>query len=85
MLIFGVIGYLNRKLNLEGAPFILALVLGPLMEKSLRQSLLISRGDIGIFFSRPISIVLIGLGIASILFSILSAKTREKHLGAEGD
>jgi TctA family transporter len=85
MLIFGVVGYLNRKINFEGAPFILALVLGPLMEKSLRQSLLISHGDLGIFFVRPISVVLIGLGIASIVFSILSSGTKEKHLGAEVD
>jgi putative tricarboxylic transport membrane protein len=85
MLIFGVLGYMNRKVNLEGAPFILALVLGPLMEKNLRQSLLISHGDLGIFFVRPISIVLIGLGVASLIFSFFTARTREIHLGEEAD
>jgi putative tricarboxylic transport membrane protein len=85
MLIFGVLGYLNRKVNFEGAPFIIALVLGPLMEKNLRQSLLISHGDLGIFFVRPISVALIGLGVASLIFSFFTARTREKHLGSEVD
>jgi putative tricarboxylic transport membrane protein len=81
MLIFGIFGYLNRKIGLEGAPFILALVLGPLMERNLRQSLLISRGDLGIFFTRPISVILIGLGIVSLLFSFLTYRIRSKGLG----
>jgi putative tricarboxylic transport membrane protein len=79
MIIFGALGYLNRKINFEGAPFILALVLGPLMEKNLRQSLLISRGELSIFFVRPISLVLISIGIASLMFSIFFASKKEKY------
>ena len=45
MLLFGVVGYLMRKFRYEGAPLILAYVLGPLMEQALRQSLLISDGS----------------------------------------
>ena len=44
MLAFGVFGFFLRRVGFEGAPFILAMVLGPIMETSLRQSLLISRG-----------------------------------------
>ena len=55
MFLFGVVGYLMRKLNYPVAPAVLAIVLGPLAERSLRQSLLSSQGDLWIFFERPIS------------------------------
>jgi putative tricarboxylic transport membrane protein len=55
MLAFGVLGYLMRKYKFEGAPMVLAFVLGPMLENSLRQSLLLSDGSFFIFFTRPIS------------------------------
>ncbi|MDA1101312.1 MAG: tripartite tricarboxylate transporter permease [Proteobacteria bacterium] len=55
MLIFGVVGYLMRKLDYPMAPAVLAIVLGPLAEPALRQSLIGSHGDAMIFFERPIS------------------------------
>jgi putative tricarboxylic transport membrane protein len=55
MLIFGVVGYSMRKLDYPMAPAVLAIVLGPLAEPSLRQSLLISDGSFAIFFNRPIA------------------------------
>jgi putative tricarboxylic transport membrane protein len=64
MLIFGVFGYLLRKLNYPVAPAVLAIVLGPLAERSLRQSLIASQGDPLIFVERPISLVCILLAIA---------------------
>src|SRR5688572_14767038 len=63
MLGFGVFGYLAEKYGYSLAPLVLAFVLGPLMETSLRQSLIISQGDFSIFFMRPISAVLLGLGV----------------------
>jgi len=65
MLFFGVVGWLMRKFGYEGAPLILAYVLGPMLENALRQSLLISQGSFLIFVSRPISAV--ALGFASLL------------------
>jgi len=59
MNIFGVIGYFLRKFRYEPAPLVLALVLGPMMENSLRQSLLMSGGSLFIFLNRPISSVII--------------------------
>jgi putative tricarboxylic transport membrane protein len=53
MLIFGIFGYLLRKLDYPLAPAVLAIVLGPLAEPALRQSLLISSGSLSIFFTRP--------------------------------
>lgn len=55
MLGFGVLGYLMRKFKYEAAPLILAYVLSPMMEMSLRQSLILSKGDFSIFILRPIS------------------------------
>ena len=55
MLIFGVGAYLMRKLDYPLAPAVLAIVLGPIAEPALRQSLLISNGDFSVFFTRPIS------------------------------
>jgi len=55
MVIFGVVGYLMRKLRFEAAPFVLAFILGPIMEVAIRHSLVISRGSFKIFLQRPIS------------------------------
>ena len=63
MVIFGVIGYLTRKTEYDAAPLVLAVVLGPIFENALRQSLMMSGGSLSIFFSRPISCVFIILSI----------------------
>jgi putative tricarboxylic transport membrane protein len=55
MLVFGVVGYVMRKTGYEPAPFVLAFVLGRLAEEAIRQSLLISRGHLGILLDRPIA------------------------------
>jgi putative tricarboxylic transport membrane protein len=71
MLIFGVSGYLLRKLNYPVAPAVLAIVLGPLAERSLRQSLLISQGEASIFVTRPISATCIAIAVALMLYPVL--------------
>jgi len=68
MLIFGVVGYLMRKLDYPLAPAVLAIVLGPLAEPALRQSLIGSQGDMMIFFERPISGTI--MAVAIILFAL---------------
>ena len=77
----GVIGFFMRKLDFPAAPVILAIILAPMIENALRQSLGISRGDMSIFFTRPISAGLLILAAASLAVSIdgrvrESAKTR---------
>lgn len=68
MSILGLIGYGMRKLDLDPAPLLLAFVLGGIVEKALRQSLLIGRGSPLIFVTRPISVVLlaVALGVLAI-------------------
>jgi putative tricarboxylic transport membrane protein len=64
---FGVVGYLMIKADLPRAPLVLAVVLAPLLESSLRQSLLLSLGSPLIFVQRPIAAVLFGLVVISIV------------------
>jgi putative tricarboxylic transport membrane protein len=74
MLAFGVIGYFLRKLNFPMAPLVLGIVLGDLMEKSLRRGLVLGDGDLTPFFTRPISFVMFILVAATVLmnFSIVN-------------
>ena len=71
MITFGVVGYLFRKFDYEGAPLILAFVLGPMLDLNLRQALLVSEGSFLAFFTRPISAVTLGLTIILLLTSVL--------------
>jgi len=71
MAIFGMLGYLMRKLQYDGAPMVLALVLSPLLEDAFRQSLLMSDGSFFIFFQRPISLGLMGVTILLALSNLI--------------
>ncbi len=70
MLVFGVVGYLMRKLDYPLAPAVLAIVLGPIAEPKLRQSLMISDGDFSIFVTRPISGTITVIAIILILMPL---------------
>lgn len=78
MFIFGVIGYLIKLFDLNPAAIVLALILGPIGEKGMRRSLLLSKGDPSILFSTPICWILALLCVFSI-FSPLLMKKLEKH------
>jgi putative tricarboxylic transport membrane protein len=75
MIVFGVIGYVLRKLDFPLAPAVLALILGPFMEKSLRTSLEMSAGDFSIFVTRPLSAALLVLAVVVIIVSTLRLRT----------
>jgi putative tricarboxylic transport membrane protein len=86
MLLFGVVGYLMRKLNYPVAPAVLAIVLGPLAERSLRQSLLGAQGDFSIFVTRPISGICIAVAVALMLYPLLLSWRRraaQRQLAAD--
>ena len=78
MLLLGLGGYLMRKLNYPVAPAVLAIVLGPLAERSLRQSLISSRGDVMTFFERPISLACMLIAALLILYPIITAIRRKR-------
>jgi putative tricarboxylic transport membrane protein len=77
MLVFGVLGYFMKKLGYSPAALVLALVLGPLAERALRQSLIISDAGIGILLMRPISGVLTVLALAAVAVPIVRAVLRK--------
>ncbi len=81
MLGFGVFGYLLRKLDYEMAPLVLAMILGPLFENALRQSLIIFNGNPLVFFTRPISAFFLA-GSSLLLLSHLLPwmRSRKKYL-----
>jgi putative tricarboxylic transport membrane protein len=68
MLIMGVVGYMLKKFGFDPAPLVLGLVIAPVFEQSLRQSLIMSNGDYFIFLQRPISVGL--LVVCAILLSL---------------
>ncbi|MGH1561408.1 tripartite tricarboxylate transporter permease [Mumia sp. DW29H23] len=84
VLVAGVVGYLMRKTGFEPAPLVLAFVLGLILEEAFRQSLLISHGSMTIFFTRPISGVIMLVTLLLIASSIRGAVLR-KRKGAEAD
>ena len=79
MLLFGIVGYLLRKLNYPVAPAVLAIVLGPLAERSLRQTLIGSQGDMSIFVTRPISAICIVIALALVLYPVYRKFTQRKQ------
>ena len=86
MLIFGVLGYLMRKFDLNTAAIVLALILGPISEKGLRGALRVSGGNIACLFESPISWILIILSIAGIFSPMLMSKWEKKvEAGANAD
>ncbi len=70
MFAFGVVGYLMRKLDYPMAPAVLAIVLGPMTEASMRQSLLMSGGSFAIFFQRPMSGVIMTVALLLIFLPV---------------
>jgi putative tricarboxylic transport membrane protein len=71
MLVFGVMGYLFKKLKYPLAPLVLALVLGDMAESSFRQAMLLSQGSLSIFWSNPLVGSIAGLAIAMLVWPLL--------------
>src|SRR5262249_36616860 len=88
MLIMGILGYALRKFDFDPAPLVLGLVIAPILEQSLRQSLIMSKGNYLIFFSRPISLSLLIasaglLALAAYAFVLKRADWRKEMAKAE--
>lgn len=70
--LFGAIGFGMRVFGYPPAPLVLALVLGPMLEKALRQSLQMSLGSADIFVTRPVSALILGFALLAVLFPLIS-------------
>jgi putative tricarboxylic transport membrane protein len=78
MILFGVIGYFLKKLAYEPAPLILALVLGPMLEISFRQSLAMGDGNLLYFFARPISGIIMAIALVFLVLPLIPGVARNK-------
>jgi TctA family transporter len=78
---FTVLGYVCVKLACEPAPLILGFILGPMMEENLRRAMLLSRGDVSVFFTKPISAVLLGISLVLLLI-VLAPSVKKKRAEA---
>ncbi|GGE51671.1 hypothetical protein GCM10007276_30870 [Agaricicola taiwanensis] len=78
MVVFGFVGYVLKKLGGEPAPFIMGMILGPMLEEFLRRSMQLSRGDPMIFLERPISAALLFIAAAAIIIVALPTVAKRK-------
>jgi putative tricarboxylic transport membrane protein len=78
LVVFGVIGYLMKKLEFEPAPLVLAFVLGRMAEEALRQSLLIARGSPALLLARPLATTLLALAVAAAVLPLVVPRIRER-------
>jgi TctA family transporter len=79
MCVFAVLGYVCVKLECEPAPLILGFILGPMMEENLRRAMLLSRGDPSVFFTKPISAVLLGIALVLLLIVLAPAVKKKRE------
>ena len=81
MLVFGVVGYLMYKVGLPRPPVVLALILGPFIEDNLRRSLLLARGDVGLFLktltTRPISAFILAFTVFLFVFPLIKNRSQK--------
>lgn len=84
MLVFGILGYLMKKLDYSPAAFVPALVLGPMAENSLRQAMTIADGNFLSFFTRPISGVLMVVALLALFWPVLRMVVRRVRWMAAG-
>lgn len=82
MVVFGVVGYVFKKLKYPLAPFVLALVLGDMAETAFRQSMLVSGGNLGVFWSNWLVGSIVTLGIVILLWPVMSALRERARGGA---
>jgi putative tricarboxylic transport membrane protein len=75
MWVFGIVGYLLKKFDYEGAPLILAMVIGPMMEEALRQSLILSAGSFEIFVSRPIAAGFLAAAVVLLVLPLVRRRS----------
>jgi putative tricarboxylic transport membrane protein len=76
---FGIVGYLLLKLDCEPAPLVLGFILGPMMETYFRRALVLSRGDLTVFFTEPISLIMLLVAAILLLMNIAPTIRRKRE------
>jgi putative tricarboxylic transport membrane protein len=80
MLVFGLVGYFIKKFKYEPAPMVLALILTPMLENALRQSLIMSEGSFLIFFSRPVAAIALIIALILLFTSVLPHLKKRREM-----
>ena len=78
---FGMLGYILNKLEIPLSPIVLAFILGPMAEKNFRRALMLSKGDYGVFFSRPLTVILFSVAIISLMTPLVQSWLAKRHQG----
>jgi len=71
MYLIGLVGFFMRRYDFPVGPMILGVILGPMLEAQLRRALQISQGDLSVFVTRPISVILLLLAVAALVLPYL--------------
>jgi TctA family transporter len=79
MALFGVLGYVFRKLDCEPAPMMLGFILGPMMEEYLRRAMLIAKGNAMVLVTRPISATLLAVSAVALVVVLLPALRKKRE------
>jgi putative tricarboxylic transport membrane protein len=82
LIVFAIVGYLMKKYDYEPAPMVLGLILSPILEKSFRQSLIMSQGQFSVFFKRPISAFFMGIALCLFFSHFLFGFLRKRRTGS---
>ncbi|MBM7327724.1 tripartite tricarboxylate transporter permease (plasmid) [Agrobacterium pusense] len=85
MALFGLVGYILRKIDCEPAPLLLGFILGPMMEEYLRRALLLSRGDPSVLVTEPVSAAMLvaALGLLILVAAPAARKARQEAFREE--
>jgi len=79
VLVLGVVGYYFEKMEVPVVPIVLAFVMEPIIEQNLNRALTIAAGDVGTVFSRPITLVILGLSALTALYALLGRERKKSN------
>ncbi|MDF2797938.1 MAG: protein of unknown function transrane [Devosia sp.] len=82
---FAVLGYVFIKLKCDPVPFLLAFILGPMLEENFRRAMLVARGDAGVFLTRPISATMLAVALALLCFAVIPQIRKSRKVAFQED
>jgi putative tricarboxylic transport membrane protein len=78
MALFGLLGYVFRKLDCDPTPMLLGFILGPMMEEYLQRALVITQGDPAVLITRPISATMLGIAVVLLALMLLPSLSKSR-------